>query len=226
MAFATIKTEGPGRANVGTPQARLRVAGHDVLVLGTIAGFVPDAERVRQAYDAFRPQVLALGVPPEDLPGLDALAAAGEKPELPELDEATERLLGLLAPFGATRIPSPDLEAAHALARADAVPIVALDLDDDAHAALFTTNVKFLHVLQSNATKSRLMRKPPKGPAGDAYAVAAAWDASWNRPKGLRAVEDEREAHMARRLREEAAKGTVLAVVPSVRLAGIVRHLP
>lgn len=207
---------------MGTPQARLRVAGHDVLLLGTIAGFVPDAERVRQAYEAFRPQLVALGVPPEDLPGLDALAAAA-RPELPELDVADEKRLALLARFGATRVPSPDLEAAHELARRDQVPLAALDLDDEAHAAAFTRHVTFLTVLRSNAIKSRLLRHGVAG--GDPYAVMGAWDAAWNRPKGLRRVEEDREACMAQRLKEEAATGTVLAVVPAARLPGIVRAL-
>ena len=208
---------------MGTPQARLTVAGHDVLLLGTIAGFVPDAERVRQAYDAFRPATVALGVPPEDLPALDALAAADPKPELPHLDVADEKRLSLLAPFGETRVPSPDLEAAHAAAKADGVPLAALDLDDEAHAALYTRHVHFLHVLQSNAIKSRMLKRGVGG--ADAYGVAANWDARWNRPKGLARVEAEREGHMAHRIKEEAAKGTVLAVVPSVRLAGIVAEL-
>lgn len=208
---------------MGTPQARLQVAGHDVLLLGTIAGFGPEADRVRQAYDAFRPQAVALGVPPEDLASLDALTVKERQAELPPLDVADEKLLSLLAAFGPTRIPSPDLEAAHDLAKADGVPLAALDLDDESHASAFTRHVRFVHVLQSNAIKSRLLKRGVGG--ADAYAVAANWDAAWTRPKGLRRVEDEREAWMAQRLRAEAAKGTVLAVVPSVRLAGIVAHL-
>lgn len=213
-----------GRARrVGTPQARLKVAGNDVLLLGTVAGYVPDAERVRQAYDAFRPRTVALGVPPEDLATLDALAAAGTPPELPPLDDTAERLLGLVAAFGPTRIPSPDLEAAYLAAKGDGVPLAALDLGDADHAAAYTLAVRFHHVVQSNAIKARLLKRGVTG--ADAYEVAANWDAAWTRPKGLRRVEDAREAHMARRLREEAAAGTVLAVVPSVRLPGIVAAL-
>ncbi len=208
---------------MGTPQARLQVAGHDVLLLGTIAGFVPDAERVRQAFDAFRPATVALGVPPEDLAALDALGAKETQAELPPLDVSEEKLLSLVAAFGPTRVPSPDLEAAHDAARADKVPLEAIDLDDEAHAATFTRHVRFVHVIQSNAIKSRLLKRGVGG--ADAYEVAANWDAAWTKPKGLRRVEAEREAHMASRLRELAAKGTVLAVVPSVRLAGIVAQL-
>src|SRR5688572_16565055 len=50
---------------VHTPQARLRSGPCDVLVVGTVPGFVPDGERVAQAFHAFLPDVVALGVPPE-----------------------------------------------------------------------------------------------------------------------------------------------------------------
>ncbi len=211
---------------MGTPQARLSVAGHDVLILGTIAGFVPDGERVRQAYDAFHPSVVALGVPPEDLAALDHLASvagAASPPDLPPLDEAQERLLAQLAAFGATRIPSPDLEAAHACAKADGVPLAALDVADAEHAALFTRHVKFWHVVQSNAIKSRLLKHGVTG--ADVYEVAANWDAAWNKPAGLRHLETDREAHMATQLRDVCRAGSVLAIVPSTRLAGILRSL-
>ncbi len=47
-------------------------------ILGTIPGFVPDGEAVTAALDALRPNVVALGVPPEDLAGLQALAEADD----------------------------------------------------------------------------------------------------------------------------------------------------
>lgn len=208
---------------MGTPQARLQLEGHDLLILGTIAGFVPDAERVRQAYDAFHPAIVALGVPPEDLTALDHLADSASPPELPPLDEAQERLLAQLAAFGATRIPSPDLEAIHACAKADGVPLAALDVADAEHATLFTQHVKFWHVVQSNAIKARLLKHGVTG--ADAYTVAANWDAAWSKPAGLRRLEQEREAHMATRLREVCRTGNVLAIVPSTRLPGLQARL-
>ncbi|MEA3165749.1 MAG: hypothetical protein QOJ26_615 [Thermoplasmata archaeon] len=207
-----------------TPQARLQIDGCDFLVLGTVPGFSPDGERVEQAFQAFLPDCVALGVPREDLAALEQLATADPKPELPQPDEATERLLELLAGFGPTAIPSPDLERATALARAGGIPVTALDIGDLEHATLYTKHVKFRHVVQSNSIKRRLLKEGVTG--ADAYALADAWDAAWTRPRGLREVELAREEHMARRLRDCATKHRrVLAIVPSPRLAGILALL-
>lgn len=189
--------------------------------MGTVPGFAPDGERVEQAFAAFLPDCVALGVPREDLAVLEQLATADPKPELPMPDEATQRLLELLAGFGPTAIPSPDLERATALARAGGTPVAALDIDDAEHATLYTKHVKFRHVVQSNSIKRRLLKDGVAG--ADAYALAEAWDAAWTRPKGLREVEDARERHMADRLRDlTAVHRRILAVVPAPRLAGIV----
>lgn len=207
-----------------TPQARLRLGGSDVLLVGTVPGFVPDGDRVSQAFQAFLPDAVALGVPPEDVRTLQALAGADPKPELPEPDDVTARLLELLQRFGATAVPSPDLERATALALEHNVPVVALDVDDATHSQLYTKHVKFRHVVQSNSVKRRLLKDGVDG--ADAYELARNWDAAWTRPKGLRAVEEAREEQMARRLRECATKHhRLLAVVPAVRLAAIVAHL-
>lgn len=209
---------------MATPQARLHIGACDVLALGTVPGYAPDGERVEQAFHAFLPDCVALGVPEEDVVTLGKLATMDPKPELPPPDEATERLLELLAAFGPTAIPSPDLERATSLAAAQEVPVEALDLGDAEHALLYTRHVKFRHVVQSNSIKKRLLRDGVSGP--DAYALSDAWDAAWTRPKGLRRVEEAREEHMARRLAEIAAsRRRVLAVVPASRLAGLLRRL-
>ncbi|HJQ93889.1 MAG TPA: hypothetical protein VJ874_06355 [Candidatus Thermoplasmatota archaeon] len=207
-----------------TPQARLGIGGCEVLLVGTVPGFAPDGERVEQAFGAFLPDCVALGVPAEDLVVLEKLATADPKPELPMPDEATQRLLELLADFGPTAIPSPDLERATALARGRGLALAALDLDDAEHATLYTKHVKFRHVVQSNSIKRRLLKDGVAG--ADAYALADAWDAAWTRPKGLREVEEARERHMARRLHECAAEHRrILAVLPAPRLAGVLRLL-
>jgi hypothetical protein len=209
---------------VRTPQTRLQLKEADLLLLGTVPGFGPDGDRVAQAFAAFAPDCVALGVPPEDVQALQRLASADPRPELPELDDVSARLLELVGRFGPTAVPSPDLERANALAQGAGVTVASLDLDDATHSSLYTEHVKFRHVIQSNSIKRRLLKDGVDG--ADPYAVAEAWDVAWTRPKGLRRVETVREEHMADRLRVLAGRHRrILAVVPSVRLEAIVALL-
>jgi len=68
---------------VATRQARLRIGECDVLLLGNVPGFGPDGERVEQAFHAFLPDCVALGVPPEDVRTLERLAGADPSPSCP-----------------------------------------------------------------------------------------------------------------------------------------------
>lgn len=167
---------------------------------------------------------MALGVPPEDLIGLDALAKTPDKVgELQELDEAEVRFQHWLEDFGAVRVPSPDMETAHRLA-ADLVPLHALDLDDLAHSHAYTTRMKVRHLVRS-ASRRRKVLAADFGACPDAYSLAVAWDEGLA-VKPLRAMDAEREAHMAAGLVALARPGErILAVVPVTRLAGILAAL-
>lgn len=198
-----------------------RFGDSDVYLLGTIAGFVPDADRVRAAFERVEPTVLALGIPPEDVEGLRTLADDPDV-ELPDTDPTTERFFEWLEPFGKTRVPSPDLETAFQVANEKEIRVEALDLDDEDHAEVYIRANKFRHVIQSGRIQRKLL-KQDFSEHPDAASLAIAWDAYQNRIPSLQAVETAREEHMAERLREIAATspGPILAVVPVARLAGI-----
>ncbi|MHB8634561.1 MAG: hypothetical protein ACYDBQ_11460 [Thermoplasmatota archaeon] len=209
---------------MAAPEARILLDGCDLLALGTIAGFAPDGERVRLAIDSQKPAAICVGIPAEDLATLDQLAGAAG--ELAEPDALSQRLLDLLGAYGPTRIPSPDLEAAHAAARLGGLPLEAIDIGDEDHSEIYTQSVSFRHVLRSNARYKRLLRKGLPQRPRDAYQLACDWDAATLATASLRAVEERRERHMAERLRDLARlHPRLLAVVPCARFAGVMAHL-
>ncbi len=208
---------------MGGPEKRLSIGSCDVLAVATIAGFEADAARIEAAFEAHRPDVVALGVPPEDLEGLTTLAEAKDPLELlPELSESEERFFELLARWGPSRVPSPDLEAVHRLATAAEVPMEALDMDDQTHSHVYIKQVGFRTVLRSGRLQKKVLLEPFED-AADPYDLARKWDAYQNNLKQLRRVEEMREDHMAGRLREVAGRGgRLLAIVPVARFDGIV----
>lgn len=209
---------------VDAPEATLRLGTTPVRILGTIAGFAPDGQRVAAAL--VEPVAcVALGVPPEDL---EALAQLAKDPalhtELPELDEWTERLFEYLAAWGETCIPSPDLAAAYAGAMRHGAQVTALDLDDDTHTEEHTKRLKFRHLVRMNRVRNKMLKSAFDAPGP--YDLAQAWDAREHGIPPLRAIQEEREAHMAKRLEVLAREhASILAVVPAPRFPGIVARL-
>ncbi|MEA3190468.1 MAG: hypothetical protein QOD77_1050 [Thermoplasmata archaeon] len=223
---ASLKPEGLLGRPVPPPEAHVRLGSCDILLVGTIAGFAPDAARVQAAFASHRPDRVALGVPPEDLEAVRRLATdPAAKAELVEPDLASEHLLRLLERFGPTKVPSPDLEAAHDLAAAHGAELTAIDIPDDAHAEVYTKRVKMHHVLRSNRREKKLLVARFED-ARDPYELVEAWDREQTHLRPLREIEELREGFMAAKLRELSSKSErLLAIVPAARLEAVADHL-
>lgn len=208
------------------PVKTLRVARSQVCLVGTIPAYGPDGDRVEQAIKETAPTVVALAIPPEDLKDLEALAAAPELAEdLPPLDGPEARFYELLGRFGDTRIPSPDLEAAHRTARGLDVPLHPIDLDDETHTALYTRHLKVRHLWKRTRLQDRAMDATFED-VEDPYIFALQWDRMVNGMKPLQAVEAAREAAMAdgiKRLAQEHPR--IVVVLHVARMPGVVAHL-
>lgn len=204
------------------PQELLRINDCDVLLVGTIPGFVPDADRVATAVRDHQPDAIALGVPAADLESLEALVADPTLADGLEPDALDLYFLEQIANWGATQlIPSPDLHAAH-----DAqLPLHGIDLDDEAHTQLFTDSVKVRHLVQRSGIRKRL-GKTTADDAPDPYGLAILWDDALCEIKPLAAIEEARLDHMAAEASRFAAEhDRLLVVVHVAKYAGLFTRL-
>lgn len=223
MAARKVLDRGANGSRV-PPSARLIVGNCRIHLLGTVAGFVPDGQRVHEAIQEGA-AAIACCVPAEDLATLDLLR---EKPELmsemAQPDDLEERRLGGLGNFGETQIPSPDVVAAHEEAHRAQLPLEPLDLGDAHHTTLYTQFVKLRHVVQGNSARNRLRKSLPE--AEDAYDFQRRWDATLLKSKGQQRLEAARLDHIEARLRDVAAKHpTLVAVVPVLHFEALAQRL-
>ncbi len=204
------------------PQELFHVDGCDVLLVGTIPGFVPEADRVRTAVRDHQPEAIALGVPPEDVANLEALVADPTLADGLEPDEVDAQLLEALGHWGETRaVPSPDLEAAMTAE----LPIVGVDMDDATHSQRFTELVKVRHLVQRGSARKKASRLT-QDDAEDAHDLVVQWDAILRSVAPLDLLETEREAALAAAIREACTgKARLLAVVHVARFAGVATRL-
>lgn len=183
--------------------------------MGTIPGFVPDGDLVRAKIAELQPDVIALGIPPEDLEGLRQLM---ENPalmdDIPEIDGVEALLMSALMAHGEVQVvPSPDLQAVMESGR----PVVAVDMDDSAHTDLYTQSVKIRHLIH----KGRIANKLEKTPITreDPHEMVQAWDAAQAKVAPIAALEKKCEEYMAAEIKK--LDGIVLAIVHTARRAGV-----
>jgi len=193
-------------------------------VYAPVKGLVKDGELAADLVSTVQPDVLALGIAPEELEGLRKLikklrAKKKYEPSLSNIDEAYARHL---SKFGEVDAPPPcftyPLEAADELK----IPVVALDLDNETHTDIYVKNVVFTDLLRQSMRFRWIRRKKFAIKKPEEFALA--WDAILNKARGFRTVEDAREKCMAKGLQQLFDKNAgvkVLAIIEIERVDGV-----
>lgn len=206
-------------------QATRKLEHADLTLLGAVTGLVSEAERIESAILDRGPDRLGLGIAPEELKALKAIALDEIDEEI-ELDVAAvdEAYAQHLSRFGRVELPPPAFVRAVEVALEEEIPTEALDLPEESFTETFTDNVGAIDLIRRGRRERKLAKHGVE--ADDATEFARKWDEKLLEIGGLRKVEKMREAHMADRLRAVCeASGSVLAVVDTVRRPGIARRL-
>jgi hypothetical protein len=186
---------------------------------GGILGLAEDAAQVRSALEAVAYEAVLLGIPFEDL---DAIRATHGQERTKEFnrDEMDDLYLETLSRFGQVQVPPGDLYAAFDHAQKGSLRVEAIDLGDEGHTAVWTENVGVFELLRNNRRLRKLDGNAFTAATPEAFAQE--WDEKLFPTKGLRRVQQEREAWMAKRITEIAAEARRLfALVPLARWAGV-----
>lgn len=193
--------------------------GRTVILAGGILGLAEEAKRVHQFLQDHPVERVLLGIPFEDL---DAIKATREHHEdgTFEKDPVDEMYVDLLARYGPVQVPPGDLYAAFEHARSKGVPVDAIDLGDEGHSDIWAKKVGIFELMRNNRRLKRLDQLAFEAPTARGFADE--WDQALFPSKGLRAVQDEREAWMGRRI-ADLSKGSkaVFALVPLARMKGV-----
>ncbi len=202
---------------------RYEFKGKNLLFFGTIKGLVKERALLRKLTAEFEPELLLLGISPEELEGLRSYLA---KPFDIYPDEY-EVIYGLkLEKFGEVGLPVPTYLEAFALSKERNIEMLPLDMPEKKYSDLYLKKVEFYHILLSNMRKKRLAKKKFNVKTPEEFVMM--WDAEVNKLAPFREIEREREKYMAKRIRDIVAQREerkILVIVELERLYGVLRDL-
>lgn len=198
----------------------VRLGGASVLVLEAVRGLPSEGAAAVRALESTSPDVLAMSIAPEELQALRTYAGG---PADPENFEEEIYVAGLSA-WEVPVKPAPCFTDPLKAAETRGIRLEALDLDEEAYTTAYLRCVSAMELILQGRVEVRLARKKFTAPTPRDFVLA--WDAEVNRAAGFTRLQREREAHMARRLREIAARARrVLAVVEVERSRGVLAAL-
>ena len=196
------------------------LGGCRVHLMPVVRGLVSEGGRVRAAFTEVGPQAVALSISREELEGLKSFSGGNAPAD--NLEE--EVYVRGLARFGEVRKPPLCFLEAAAYAREREIPVHPLDMDNEQYTSTYVATVSTVDILLSNARQGKLRRWVSA--SGTAAEFVAEWDALVNRTAGYRRLQEEREAFLARRIRQLASRyGVLLALVEVERVGGVRRSL-
>ncbi len=193
----------------------------NALLIGAIKGLVSEGETVRMEIEHFDGDMAAISISPEELRGLRQYLREGEF-EVP-LYGYEEAYLENLSNFGAVKAPAPCYVEAVRTTEKIGIPLVPLDMDDESFADTYIEHVSKREFIAHMLRERKMERKAFRVEGVEDYVLK--WDRYINRIKGLRAVEDAREEHMAKKLAKISGKGRVIAVIDFERFEGVAERM-
>ncbi len=201
---------------------RFDLDGKSLLFFGTIKGLVSEREVLREIFEDFKPQILLLGISPEQLEGLKKYL---EEPFEIE-PEDYEIIYGLkLQRYGEVGLPVPTYLEAFALSSESGVPMKAIDMPEEKFSDLFVRKIDIFHIFRYNFRKRKLWKMKFDYETPEEFVLA--WDREINKISAYMAIEREREKHMAGEI-EKFLKGEderIMVVVELERLEGVLQGL-
>ncbi len=155
-----------------------------LLLLGVVRGPVAEGSRVVDALGAFRPDLLAIGLSPEEVRALQLhFSDPYSEPWVPLASAELAYARGL-ARFGPVRVPSPAFLATLGWAGEHGVEVQGIEPPDDTYSELFLEHVGYFDLLRRTLADRKLQNAPPEAEDPEAFAVR--WDARTHPGRGSR----------------------------------------
>ncbi len=195
----------------------------ELLFWGTIKGLVSEREKLRNLFTEFKPEVMFLGISPEEMKGLERYL----KEPFDIEPEDYEVIYGLkLERYGEVGLPVPTYLEAFALSRKDGVDMIPIDMTDEEFSDLYVNTIDIFHLMHFNFRKRKIWRKKFEAETPEEFVLM--WDKEVNKIPQYRKIENEREKYMSRRIKEllkERSEKKIMIIIELERLHGVLDNL-
>lgn len=195
----------------------------DILFFGTIKGLVSEREKLRDLFTEFKPEIMFIGISPEEMQGLERYL---RKPFDIE-PEDYEVIYGLkLEKYGEVGLPVPTYLEAFALSRKNRINMIPIDMPDEEFSDLYVNTIDIFHLMHFNFRKRKIWRKKFDAKTPEEFVLM--WDREVNKIPQYRKIENEREKYMSKRIKElikERSERKIMIIIELERLQGVLGNL-
>jgi len=198
----------------------IELNGCQITILPVIKGLVSEEQKVLDAFDQVRPEIVAISIAQEELEGL----AHKEEYEFIEPSFLESVYKANLETFGDVKMPPPAYVKTMDLCNERGIKLLTIDMNEELFSETYCNKVGGLDLLRDSFFSNRAHKVRYDLSSAEKFVLD--YDKKSNRAKGLRELNLEREKHMAAILKQFAAKyKKMLVVVELERADGVVSNI-
>jgi hypothetical protein len=196
----------------------------EVGVAGVVRGLLAEVPLLLAAMENFRPQVVGLGLAPEEAEELVThFVGVESEPLVPLTSHEAAEVRGL-ARYGDVAVPHPALAQLVEWSRERSLPVEALDPTDSEYADLFADQIGYFELVRRTLRERKLSRQPPTPAGADEYVTE--WERRLSPGSGSRRLAQGRDSRLANGVGLLRARyGRVAVVVDRPRFPSVLATL-
>ncbi len=202
---------------------KFEISGKKLLFVGIIKGLVSERDLLRTLVDEFEPELLLIGISPEELKGMREYL---KKPFEIHPDDYEVIYALKLKKFGEVGIPVPAYLEAFAISRKSDIEMIPLDIPEEEYSDLYLRKVEFYHIFLANRRKKKLAKKDFEAKSPEEFVLL--WDREVNKITPFKEIEEEREKYMGKKIKEilqTREEKRLLVILELERLQGVLSNL-
>jgi len=200
-----------------------KLSNAELLFFGTVKGLVKERAELRARFNEFEPEVVLLGIAPEELKGLKKYL---KEPFEIEPDDYEVIYAKKLEKYGEVGIPVPTYLEVFSILKDKDLEIVPLDMPDKEYTSLFVKKIDFFKIMRHDMRKRKIWKMSFEDSTPEDFVIH--WDREVNRIKVFREIEQEREKYMAGKILEFVSKNDykkIIVVLELERMNGVLSKL-
>ncbi len=195
----------------------------NIIIFGTVKGLASEREKLKKVFNDFSPQLMLLGISPEEFEGLKKYL---KEPFEIEPDDYGLIYAKKLEKFGEVGLPVPTYLEAFAISKRTGVEMLPIDMPDEVYSELFIRKLDFFKIMRFNMRKRKVWKKEFPSSSPEDFVIA--WDREVNKIREFREIEEEREKYMSTKIHEtlkEREERKILVIVELERMKGVVKGI-
>jgi hypothetical protein len=196
-----------------------RTGNCSIHLLPVIKGLSSETQKVEKAFSTLKPDTVAVSLSREEVDGLRNIPDDYE----PELSRYEELYVRGLSRYGKVSAPPPCYVATIELADHGKIPLIPVDLDEEAYTELYCAAVPGTTLFRHSTRTWLLKMKSFNADTPEEFVKA--WDRAVNKLRGFGVIEAKRAETIASGILKASERSRILLAVVEVERAGDVSGL-